>query len=182
MSDLLARLEELGAPDHTEAPWWKLWGESAAHPMPAAARETEPPRRAVEAVEAGDPARGLDEGLQTLARDLEADYNIMHAFWVKHGEQLENACQFPRDVEKDKFLQKMRQLDVHIAHIMVELSKGQEQKAVSLGQVQKATQAIIRDQSIHIIEFQNIRTEFSKYMKALRDVGGILYDHIHGSE
>jgi hypothetical protein len=181
VSDLLARLEELGVPDDTRSGWWRrIWGGAATPPL---SREPEAPRPAVKSA---DPPPVPDAGLQALAEELGGYYESVHAFWAKNGNKLQTniARTEQRDGDwdyndtKDTFVRQMRQLDVHFTHIMLELRKGQEPRTVPLDKVQEETQTIIRLQSIHMIGFESLRTEFSNYMKGLRDVGSVLSNHI----
>ena len=174
VSDLLTELEGLDAnQDHTELRpgWWKVWKSRDPPPSPATPPVPQPEVKPI------DHPPLPDEGLQTLAQELETEYATLHTFWVTHGANLLN--EYPYAGIKNNLPQKMRQLDVDITSTMVELRKGQQPRYGKLDQVQKATQVIIREQSLHNSQFQNLLSVFSIYMTALTRIGSILYHHIH---
>ena len=161
--------------DHTDAPpWkWKLWARDPP-PSPATPPDPQPEVKPI------DHPPLPDEGLQTLAQELETEYATLHTFWVTHGAKLQN--EYPYPGIKNNLLQKMRQLDVDITYTMIELRKGQQPRYGKLDQVQKATHTIINEQSLRNTEFENILSDFSIYMTALTHIGSILYRHMHPDE
>ena len=116
--------------------------------------------------------------LLALARSLEEYYKTTHKFWGDEGEQLQRT--YGAGGIRGGFMRKMRQFNGNFEWVMSQLRKGQSPGAgVSLDHVRLLTQEIIKEQNIHSIDFGS---DFSIYMTALREVGSILYYHLHPSE